>query len=108
MLRRNREINIFSMSALDLFVLALGAFMLIALIAVPYYLKTQDSFMAQVRQAQEQLEQCREDLNRTFLVVVTKWTSIWHDIDLHVLDPQGNHRSGEYCLNNLVNKLISR
>ncbi len=37
---RNREINIFSMSALDLFASALGAFILIAVIALPYYLNT--------------------------------------------------------------------
>lgn len=38
--RGNREINIFSMSALDLFASALGAFILIAIIALPYYLNT--------------------------------------------------------------------
>jgi len=38
--KRNREINIFSMSALDLFASALGAFILIAIIALPYYLNT--------------------------------------------------------------------
>jgi len=40
MKRKNREINIFSMSALDLFASALGAFILIMLILMPYYLKT--------------------------------------------------------------------
>ncbi|MDR1922595.1 MAG: hypothetical protein LBS31_12775 [Candidatus Adiutrix sp.] len=39
MQRRSREINIFSLSALDLFCGAMGAFMLLALIALPYYLK---------------------------------------------------------------------
>lgn len=39
--RGNREINIFSMSALDLFASALGAFILIAIIALPYYLKVE-------------------------------------------------------------------
>lgn len=34
---RNREINIFSMSALDLFASALGAFILIALITLPFF-----------------------------------------------------------------------
>ena len=38
--RGNREVNIFSMSALDLFASALGAFILIAIIALPYYLNT--------------------------------------------------------------------
>lgn len=39
--RKSREINIFSMSALDLFASALGAFILIAIIALPYYLKVE-------------------------------------------------------------------
>lgn len=37
--KKNRDINIFSMSALDLFASALGAFIIIAVIALPYYLK---------------------------------------------------------------------
>jgi len=40
---RNREINIFSMSALDLFASALGAFVILTLILLPYYLKTGQS-----------------------------------------------------------------
>ncbi len=39
MRRRSRELNIFSMSALDLFASALGAFILITLILMPYYLR---------------------------------------------------------------------
>ena len=38
--RKNREINIFSMSALDLFAAALGAFILIAVALFPYFLNT--------------------------------------------------------------------
>lgn len=39
MRRKDRDLNIFSMSALDLFASALGAFILITLILLPYYLK---------------------------------------------------------------------
>ncbi|MCP4038455.1 MAG: hypothetical protein GY733_16055, partial [bacterium] len=39
MRRRNRELNVFSMSALDLFAGAMGAFILIAVVLFPYYLK---------------------------------------------------------------------
>lgn len=39
MRRKDRELNIFSMSALDLFASALGAFILITLILLPYYLQ---------------------------------------------------------------------
>lgn len=38
--RKNREISIFSMSALDLFAAALGAFILIAVALFPYFLNT--------------------------------------------------------------------
>ena len=37
MKQRNREINIFNMSALDLFASALGAFILITLILLPFF-----------------------------------------------------------------------
>ena len=36
---RNREINVFSMSALDLFASALGAFILISIVLMPYFLR---------------------------------------------------------------------
>ena len=71
--RRNREISIFSLSALDLFCGAMGAFMLLALIALPHYKKN-----------------LKEKLNHTFLVVVISWESM-ADIDLHVRTPAGNH-----------------
>ena len=40
MKRKNREINIFSMSALDLFVSALGAFILLAVVIFPHFPNT--------------------------------------------------------------------
>jgi len=42
MRRSNREINIFSMSALDLFASALGAFMLLAVVFFPFFPNTGD------------------------------------------------------------------
>ena len=42
MKRRSRELVIFSMSALDLFASALGAFILVTIILLPYYLKHDD------------------------------------------------------------------
>jgi hypothetical protein len=47
MRRRNRELNIFSMSALDLFASAMGAFILITLILMPYYLTQKPEVPAQ-------------------------------------------------------------
>ena len=40
---RNRELNIFSMSALDLFASAMGAFILIAFVLLPYFPNTGDA-----------------------------------------------------------------
>ncbi len=116
MRRRNRELNIFSMSALDLFASAMGAFMIIALISLPYYLKTDHSLMAEAnrqrevanrqRAEAERLMQEAEDarqgmreyeqralaaesqLQRTFLVVLVTW-STRDDVDLHLVDPAG-------------------
>ena len=46
MKRRSREINIFSMSALDLFASALGAFILIAVVIFPYFPNTSTAMPA--------------------------------------------------------------
>ena len=59
---KNREISIFSMSALDLFASALGAFILIAIALFPYFLKTNtDTFTKELQkiitQQQEKLEE---------------------------------------------------
>ena len=43
MKKSNRELNIFSMSTLDLFASAMGAFILITLVLFPYVLNTGDS-----------------------------------------------------------------
>lgn len=65
---RNREINVFSMSALDLFASALGAFILIAVVLFPYFPNTGDSAerVADVKKeleaAQAQLEQKEQEL----------------------------------------------
>lgn len=42
MKRRSRELNLFNMSALDLFASGMGAFIVIAVILFPYYLKNED------------------------------------------------------------------
>lgn len=66
MRRKNREISIFSMSALDLFASALGAFILIALIALPDYLKTVpvkveiQQLKQQIQHQQAQLQQAQQ------------------------------------------------
>lgn len=56
MRKRKRHIDIFSISALDLFASALGAFILVSIILFPYYLKDQA--------AAEQLEATKANLVR--------------------------------------------
>ncbi len=130
MKRRSKEINIFGMSALDLFASALGAFILIAVVLFPYFpnidsspeniaalqellqdtqqqLQTCRENLAQTQEelaqtqeelqasqgalqgVQEELQQCTEDLRKKFLLVLISWGS-QDDVDLHVIDPQGN------------------
>ena len=53
---RNREISVFSISALDLFASALGAFILIAIVLMPYFLGVDRQEVAQLRQAVTQAQ----------------------------------------------------
>jgi len=120
MRRPNREINIFSISALDLFASALGSFILLTVILFPYYLKNHEVVAEntrlqvelqktqrqlsecqsqlseaeqRVQQAQAELQDCQEKLAQTFLAVVLKWETAGQDIDLYVLDPEGHEFS---------------
>ena len=100
MRQRNREFNIFSISALDLFASAMGVFALIAIILFPYYLQTSDpAATRQLRTELEQLrgenEQLRKQLSRGFLVVVLRWNTRGQDVDLHVVNPRGQEFSYE-------------
>lgn len=58
---RSREINIFSMSALDLFASAMGAFMLLSIMSMPFFPNTGDS-PELVAEVAAQLEQARDEL----------------------------------------------
>ncbi len=68
MKRRSGEINIFSMSALDLFASALGAFILIAIVLFPYFPNIGASpedvaaLHAQLNETRQQLNESREQL----------------------------------------------
>jgi len=78
MKKRGRDINIFSMSALDLFASALGAFILLGVLLLPYFPNTGDSperiadLRAQLQQQAtenmrlaEQVEQLQEQLQQS-------------------------------------------
>ena len=60
---RSKDINIFSMSALDLFASALGAFILIAVVLFPYFPnKSEDELKKQLEAVQAQLDQAQSEL----------------------------------------------
>lgn len=94
--RPNRDINIFSISALDLFASAMGTFILLTVILFPYYQKHADvekqlsELRSQLAQTQQQLQQCHDRLSYTFLSVVLKWETQNQDVDLHVVDTEGH------------------
>lgn len=120
MRRRSREINIFSLSALDLFASAMGAFIIIAVILFPYYLKThtksdivkEKSELAKLREQVKldanvikQLE--RENATKSgklaspFISVIISWSNtnknngndiMGNDVDLHIDDKRLGHR----------------
>lgn len=104
---RSRALNIFSMSALDLFASALGAFILLAVIALPFFANTAQlddaTLLGQITQAREELAQAQAELEEAakanFMVVIMSWSTT-DDVDLHVIDPAGrefSHRQEEYA-----------
>ncbi len=66
MKRRSRDINIFSISTLDLFASALGAFILITLVLFPYFPNTGDSpeRVSEVREEMRSALEAAETQNR--------------------------------------------
>ena len=64
MKKRSRELNIFSMSALDLFASALGAFILITIVLLPFFpnLNMSGQEKAELAQAQAELAQAQAEL----------------------------------------------
>ena len=61
MKRKNREVSIFSMSALDLFASALGAFILITVVMFPYFPNTGMANQSDLDAALEQLQEVEAD-----------------------------------------------
>ena len=61
---RSREINVFSMSALDLFASALGAFILISIVLMPYFLRLSDEQVAQLQQDLEEAQASQRETRR--------------------------------------------
>jgi hypothetical protein len=61
--RKNREINIFSMSALDLFACALGAFLLLMIMLFPYY-KNETDTKQRLQTSQEEARNCKSQIEQ--------------------------------------------
>lgn len=114
MRRKNRDISVFSTSALDLFASALGAFILIVLVLMPYYKKENPEVEPQppceapplpVCQAcpKPKPKQCpkpkpqvvKRILADSFLILTIEWVQM-ADIDLYILTPDGWFGQGQY------------
>ena len=96
MKRSNREINIFNMSALDLFASALGAFIVLALVVFPFFPNlTPEKAAERIAELTAQLDECKnerdeciDEARKKFLLIIMTWEST-DDVDLYVRDPQG-------------------
>ncbi len=107
---RNREINIFNLSMLDVICGSLGTFILLMIILLPYYKKdnidcqqeiknadrrTQEterkltSAREAARDAEHRAARAEQMLTKTFLLVYIRWSTPNQDVDLHVVDPSG-------------------
>ncbi|MCB2264251.1 MAG: hypothetical protein LGR52_15125 [Candidatus Thiosymbion ectosymbiont of Robbea hypermnestra] len=106
---RNREINIFNLSMLDVISGAMAAFLIIMVVLIPYYRKESIDYQAiiaslqrEVAEAQQQTqaaqaeseqqrrhaEELARQLAKTFLVLYVRWNTR-DDVDLHLIDPSG-------------------
>ena len=116
MRRPSRELNIFSMSALDLFASSLGAFILLTLILMPFYLRqksmTQPAAVecpqpepapdCPICPAPEPIPECPQvpqtapaviKVADNLLVVTMEWSQP-SDVDLHIHTPDGEFYFG--------------
>ena len=74
--RRSREVNVFGTSALDLFASALAAFIIIALVVLPFFLRYDEILLDQVRELQAQLQAITQELTETVTALVATETEL--------------------------------
>jgi len=71
MQKRNREFNVFSLSAIDLFCSGMGAIMVLTVILLPSHQKN-------------------AKIQDNLIIIMMTWETPEADVDLHVIDPNGN------------------
>ena len=59
---RNREFNVFGMSALDLFASALGAFIVITILLMPYFLRVNNKEVTELREALREAQAAESEI----------------------------------------------
>ena len=74
--RRSREVNVFGTSALDLFASALAAFIIIALVVLPFFLRYDEVLLEQVREMQARLAAVTQELTETAAALVATETDL--------------------------------
>ncbi len=106
--KKNREINIFSISALDLFASAMGVFLLITIIALPYYLKADPDLVNQIGELKQKVTQLESENRRlrdqqiaSLLGISTKAKSF-----VLVVDMSGSMEAYRDIVSETVGKII--
>jgi hypothetical protein len=100
---RNREVNIFNLSMLDVISGALGALIIIMVVLFPFYGKerTEDEFQRlrnRVQELEDENQRLEERLRavekRRPFVVFIEWYAAKHDVDLWVDDGTSSYAPG--------------
>lgn len=93
---RNREINIFNLSMLDVISGALGAVLIVLVMLFPYFGK--DRTETEYQELQDKVEELEKDAKagriRNPFVVITEWRTLRHDVDMFLDD--GSPRAQGY------------
>ena len=125
MKRRPREISVFTISAIDLFACAMGAFILLSIVLFQYYLKTEtptdkpapipeeeadpqtDSLTRELAQARERVQELESEVEKSrrlaFLGIVTRSKSF-----VILLDTSGSMEDYDKLVARTVGELLSQ
>jgi hypothetical protein len=91
--RHRGEISIFSIGVLDLFASAFGAFVLITIVLMPYYLraKTLPTTPPPTPAPPAPPQEPAPRLTSAFVLLSVNWDEKLNDVDLHIFDPAKGH-----------------